>query len=75
MYHKKGNNVMNITELESKVINYMKTTTGDLDEWFFVDEMEIDGIAKNQMSGIISSLSKKNIVATNGSEVALTEEL
>ena len=66
---------MNTTQLENQVIEYMRNNIGDLDEWFFVDEMKIKGVEKKQMSGIISSLSKKNIVETNGKEVALVEEL
>ena len=72
---RKAKNLMNTTQLENQVIEYMRNNIGDLDEWFFVDEMKIKGVEKKQMSGIISSLSKKNIVETNGKEVALVEEL
>lgn len=67
------------TELENKVIDYMKNNIGDLDEWFFANEMKIDGIEKNQLGGVISSLVKKGIIEYDGHEsspaIALTEEL
>ena len=72
---RKAKNLMKTTQLENKVIEYMRNNVGDLDDWFFVDEMKISGIEKKQMSGIISSLSKKNIIETNGNEIALVENL
>lgn len=70
---------MKTTELENKVIDYMKNNVGDLDEWFFASDMKIDGIEKNQLGGVIGSLVKKGIVEYNNHPtapaIALTEEL
>lgn len=69
---------MNLTQMEQEVVNYMKDNQGDLDNWFFADEMKLENISKHQLSGVVSSLVKKGIVEHDGHKtapaIALVEE-
>mgnify|MGYP006928301242 CR=1 FL=1 len=68
-----------LTTLEQKLVNYMKEIgyKADMEEWHFTEDMVIDGIAKEQKSGVIGSLIKKGIVESDGHPtapaIALTE--
>ena len=68
------NESIKLTEYEKTVINYLETNVGDLDDWFFVDEHDF-GMKQSSKSGVISSLVKKEIVVTNGKEIALAASI
>ena len=52
---------MTLTNMETLMVEHLRGT-GDLEEWFFTDEIVVEGIDKNQKSGVISSLVQKGIV-------------
>jgi len=59
-----------LTTKEQAIVTYLETQDGDLEDWFFADEMKIPEIEKNQLGGVVSSLIKKGIVICDGHPTA-----